>query len=636
MNRKSILAVAVVMVFLLPSIAIMLPASSAEDSEGLPSSFDQRDLGIVTPPKYQNPWGVCWAFGGIAAAETSVLNMLGTTWEESGLDFSERHLSYFSNNHIDESVWPSQAGEGVYLFDDYQNAPFSGAWPYHFSQLYSTGVGPLYEEIFPFKGAKSLDALQMFTDPDTVDDALRYTYFDRTEDSIQETIDGYTDEQRKEKFDQWTGYGVKFPEGVDETNFTAEDVVPALTKYSIDMYGRHNEYYKGDDWSLEPSSRQYTEGYTMVDGNYLKNYQVFEDDKLVSLDDDLMDDIKSEMYKGYGMVVAFNYDNMGYDSKLGTCYQCATKQANHMVQLVGWDDDYPADNFSFKKGDTTYTPEGNGAWLCKNSWGSETFGYDINGKTWYVKWGIPDEDGKRTGYFWLSYYDWSIQAMESMTFTDELADENGLIYMCYDYLPDVGRHNWSFDDTVVKTANVFESYYCKIEAVSITTYGYDSDVTVSVYLDVKDTPESGKLVYRTERTIPYAGIHVLYLDDYIETVSGQSISVVVEERSPDSSHIFGCSTAYGMELAKEKGESQYFVGIINEGESYLFKNGEWSDWSGVVKEYEEQYPGHVFDNFGIKIFAIQNLHEGNSLYDAILVVIIVLAIGAFLFARKKN
>ena len=101
------------MVFLLPSIAIMLPASSAEDSEGLPSSFDQRDLGIVTPPKNQDPWGVCWAFGGIAAAETSVLNMLGTTWEESGLDFSERHLSYFSNNHIDDSVWPSQAGEGV-------------------------------------------------------------------------------------------------------------------------------------------------------------------------------------------------------------------------------------------------------------------------------------------------------------------------------------------------------------------------------------------------------------------------------------------------------------------------------------------------------------------------------------------
>jgi len=78
MNTKAMLAAAIVLTFLLSSAAI--PAAYADDGdEGLPSKFDQRDLGIVTPPKYQNPWGTCWAFGGTGAAETAILTLLGTT-----------------------------------------------------------------------------------------------------------------------------------------------------------------------------------------------------------------------------------------------------------------------------------------------------------------------------------------------------------------------------------------------------------------------------------------------------------------------------------------------------------------------------------------------------------------------------
>ena len=35
--------------------------------ENLPAQFDQRNLGIVTPVKMQNPWGTCWASGHFAA-----------------------------------------------------------------------------------------------------------------------------------------------------------------------------------------------------------------------------------------------------------------------------------------------------------------------------------------------------------------------------------------------------------------------------------------------------------------------------------------------------------------------------------------------------------------------------------------
>ena len=50
------------------------PAAAGE----MPSKFDLRNVevkgsGIVPPIRYQNPFGTCWSFGAIAAAEISIL-----------------------------------------------------------------------------------------------------------------------------------------------------------------------------------------------------------------------------------------------------------------------------------------------------------------------------------------------------------------------------------------------------------------------------------------------------------------------------------------------------------------------------------------------------------------------------------
>ena len=42
-----------------------------------------------------------------------------------------------------------------------------------------------------------------------------------------------------------------------------------------------------------------------------------------------------------------------------------TVPTNHAVTIIGWDDDYPADNFLEE-----HRPPQDGAWLVKNSWGS--------------------------------------------------------------------------------------------------------------------------------------------------------------------------------------------------------------------------------------------------------------------------
>lgn len=68
-----------------------------------------------------------------------------------------------------------------------------------------------------------------------------------------------------------------------------------------------------------------------------------------------------------------------YDGKKGGGTDLTDLSTNHLVEIAGWDDKYSKDNFN-----TGHQPKGDGAWLVKNSWGSD--------------WG----DG---GYFWISYED---------------------------------------------------------------------------------------------------------------------------------------------------------------------------------------------------------------------------------------
>ena len=65
----------------LSSLSVPAFAETAAEDE-YPVRFDLRDYGVVTPVKSQSPWGSCWSFGGIAAAESSILTTLGMTNEE--------------------------------------------------------------------------------------------------------------------------------------------------------------------------------------------------------------------------------------------------------------------------------------------------------------------------------------------------------------------------------------------------------------------------------------------------------------------------------------------------------------------------------------------------------------------------
>ena len=85
----------------------------------LPDKFDLRNVdgtSYVTPIKFQNPFGNCWGFAAIAAAETSILGdqelrgdyvadirKAGTGLQ---LDLSEKQLTYFARTPINDPKNP--------------------------------------------------------------------------------------------------------------------------------------------------------------------------------------------------------------------------------------------------------------------------------------------------------------------------------------------------------------------------------------------------------------------------------------------------------------------------------------------------------------------------------------------------
>lgn len=59
-----------------------------------------------------------------------------------------------------------------------------------------------------------------------------------------------------------------------------------------------------------------------------------------------------------------------YREETASYYYNGEKEPNHGVVFIGWDDEYPRENFK-----ESLMPRSDGAWLCMNSWG-ESFGMD--------------------------------------------------------------------------------------------------------------------------------------------------------------------------------------------------------------------------------------------------------------------
>ena len=78
-----------------------------------PSSFDLRDVGgksYVTGVKVQNPYGACWGFGAIAAAESSIIG--SGLADADSLALSEKQVAWFVADTIHDQNSPQYGAFG--------------------------------------------------------------------------------------------------------------------------------------------------------------------------------------------------------------------------------------------------------------------------------------------------------------------------------------------------------------------------------------------------------------------------------------------------------------------------------------------------------------------------------------------
>lgn len=187
------------------------------------------------------------------------------------------------------------------------------------------------------------------------------------------------------------------------------------------------------------------------------------------------------------------------------CYD-GTARPNHDVVIIGWDDNYSRDHFSLK-------PEGDGAFICANSWGGE-FG---------------DE-----GYFYVSYFDTNIGIHNIFYSRVDETDNYDAIYQT-DLCGWVGQLGYGKNNAYF--ANVYTAGEDeKLMAAGFYATGRDTSYEVYVASDVGSEVSLSNRVLMAKGTLQNSGYYTIDFDKPVVLKKGQRFAVIVNITTPDSVH----------------------------------------------------------------------------------------------------
>lgn len=192
---------------------------------------------------------------------------------------------------------------------------------------------------------------------------------------------------------------------------------------------------------------------------------------------------------GVATSLYMDYSSTYYNSDTNA-YCTPYTNTNHAVMLVGWDDNFPKENFN-----SSCMPSSNGAWLVRNSWGSEGYG--------------------KYGYFWLSYEDTGLNTRGQAVAFD--ADGN-TFDRSYAYF----RNFHPGARVTIPVGTKVRTSFTTICGESINAIGFEtneSDFTATAIIRAGDDMVTGSV------NTSFAGFYTIYLDRDLAAAAGTEVTI---------------------------------------------------------------------------------------------------------------
>ncbi len=262
-----------------------------------------------------------------------------------------------------------------------------------------------------------------------------------------------------------------------------------------------------------------------------KNYESIK--KAVFLHGGVQSYMYTSMTSANGRSSYYNKENAAY------CY-IGTKKANHAIVIIGWDDNYPKENFNMEL-------EGNGAFICMNSWGTD-FGKD--------------------GIFYVSYYDSNI-GKNNVVYTG-IEDVNN-----YDNIYQSDLAGWvgqlGYDSDTAYFANIYTAKDNELlKAVSFYATGKNTEYEIYYVDKFSGKTSLGRRKLLKKGRFTNAGYYTVELDEAVQLLKDNRYAIVVKIKTPDSLHPIA---------VEHRGGAGTQNAVIDDGEGYISLTG--ASWEHV-------------------------------------------------------
>ena len=187
-----------------------------------------------------------------------------------------------------------------------------------------------------------------------------------------------------------------------------------------------------------------------------------------------------------------------YSEENAAYYYPERQECNHDIDIIGWDDHYPKENFVTQ-------PEEDGAFICKNSWGAD-FG--------------------QNGFFYISYYDQNI-GVYGVAYTGVESADN------YDQIYQSDLLGWTGSIGYNEPLAWFSSVYQAEQTSTVQAAGFyatDADTYYDIYLveNFEGIEDMDRRVLLQSGYIEDKGYYTIPLRNQQIVEGGERFAVIVQ------------------------------------------------------------------------------------------------------------